>query len=52
MPASIDSLLAPGAMVTSEVKSRPRGSLSTISFRMFWNEALCLTSTIGDSAVT
>ena len=51
-PPSFASWLAPGACVTSVVKSRPFGSSSTCSARMFVCRALCRTSTSGDSAVT
>ncbi len=51
-PSLADSLLAPGACVTSDVKSRPLGSRSICSLRMLVLRALCLTSTSGDSAVT
>ena len=51
-PSLVDSLLAPGAWVTSVEKSRPLGSRSICSLRMLVLRALCLTSTSGDSAVT
>ena len=46
------SLLAPGAWVTIELKSRPFGSFSNVSDEMFVLRALCLVSMMGDSAVT
>ena len=52
MPADFASLLAPGACVTREVKSRLCGSSETCSARMLVERPLCLTSTSGDSAVT
>src|SRR5262245_20410077 len=52
MPADFASWFAPGAWVTSDVKSRLCGSRLTCSARMFVDLPLCLTSTIGDSAVT
>ena len=51
-PPSLGSLLAPGACVTSVVKSRPWGSRAICSSRMFDCRAACLVSMIGDSAVT
>ena len=51
-PPSLLSLLAPGACVTSVVKSRPLGISSTCSARMLVCRALCRTSTSGDSATT
>ena len=52
MPPLRLSLFAPGASVTSEVKSRPFGSRSIISARTVCDAVLCLTSIIGDSEVT
>ncbi len=53
MPPSLAfSLLAPGAWLTIDAKSRPFGSRSICSPRMLVLRALCLTSTSGDSAVT
>jgi hypothetical protein len=52
MPPERDSLLAPGAWVTIELKSRPFGSFSNVSAVMLVLRALCLVSMIGDSAVT
>src|SRR5215471_446602 len=51
-PADFVSLLTPGACMTSDVKSRACGSSSTCSARMLVDLPLCLTSTIGASAVT
>ena len=52
MPPERGSWLAPGACVTTVVKSRPRGSLFSVSAVMLVDRALCLVSMIGDSAVT
>ena len=52
MPPSFVSWLAPGAWVTSDVKSRPFGIFSIASSRRFVARALCLTSMSGDSPTT
>ena len=46
------SALAPGAMVTRDVKSRPFGRRSIASARRFVAAVDCFTSIVGDSAVT
>ena len=51
-PSFAVSRLAPGAWVTSEVKSRPLGIFSMSSSRSEVARALCLTSMSGDSATT
>jgi hypothetical protein len=52
MPPNFGSWLAPGACVTTVVKSRPRGSRFIVSAVITVERALCLTSIIGDSALT
>ena len=52
MPPPRPSLLVPGAVVTTLVKSRPFGMRSMTSFWMLAEAAFCLTSMMGDSAVT
>ncbi len=52
MPRLRDSLVMPGAQVTSGTKSRPFGMRSMISACTFAPAAFCLTSISGDSAVT
>ncbi len=51
MPPLRLSWLAPGARVTSDVKSRPLGRRSMNAELMFWPAALFFTSMSGDSAV-
>ncbi len=52
MPPAYDSAFVPGATATMEVKSRPFGIRSIVSFWIDANEAFCLTSMRGDSPVT
>jgi hypothetical protein len=52
MPPAYDSWLAPGAVPTTDRKSRPRGIFSMMSLLIVANDALCFTSMSGDSPVT
>ncbi len=52
MPRFRDSLVIPGAEVTTAAKSRPLGIRSMISACTFAPATFCLTSMSGDSAVT
>ena len=51
-PPALDSACAPGAVWMTDVKSRPFGMRSMTSFPIVANDAFCLTSISGDSAVT
>ena len=52
MPPSFGSWLAPGAWLTSDVKSRPLGSKSIVSCRRLNPRALWRVSTSGEEAET
>jgi hypothetical protein len=52
MPPAYASWLVPGAWLTTDVKSRPRGIFSMISLLTVAKDAFCLTSISGDSPVT